>query len=167
MGTKVAPSYLRKSSLRKRKLISKSSYRYIYAISMIYSLYFHTVKWNLSNSWPSWTHITKRSNLLRNIQETKSSFVTRTSNATKIHCTLTCTSKRQPHTAICITHHAIPKTVQEKAHMAISCRSNATAQKALTLKNIQRTWKCIMRTELPATGLSPWRLFPFTERKSI
>ena len=44
----------RKSSLRKRKPIFKSSYHYIYAISMIYSLYFHTAKRNLSNSWPSY-----------------------------------------------------------------------------------------------------------------
>ena len=70
------------------------------------------------------------------------------SNAAKINCTPTCTSKRQPHTAICTSHHAIPKPAQEKTHMAISCGSNATAQKALTLKNIQKTWKCIMLTEV-------------------
>ena len=62
----------------------------------------------------------------------RSSFSTHTSNETEIHYTLTCTSKRLLHTAICITHHVIPKTAQEKAHKA---NSYAIAQKCNCTKD--------------------------------
>ena len=127
----------------------KSNYRYIYAISTIFSSYSHIAKQNLKNSWHSWIHFTKPSNLLRNIRGKKSSSWTHTSNVTEIHCTQTCMSKRQLHTAIYFTHHVIPKTASRKAHMANFFASNVIAPKQWLRITCRRYEKTLCRWRLP------------------
>ena len=74
MGTKVAPSYANLFMARlEEKLLEKARtdlqvelLLYLHYIDDI-SSYSHIAKQNLKNSWHSWIHFTKPSNLLRNI----------------------------------------------------------------------------------------------------
>ena len=140
MGTKVAPSYANLFMARLEEKLLEKARTDLQVELPIFSSYSHIAKQNLKNSWHSWIHFTKPSNLLRNIHGKKSSSWTHTSNVTEIHCTQKLYAKRRLHTAIYFTHHVIPKTASRKAHMANFFASNVIAPKTLTSRNMPKIW---------------------------